>query len=88
MSHCKITHFLQVTSCQIGLLADGVIASPLKETYGIGELVTFSCPAGKRLTGEATAICNPSLDFSPNPADVRCIQGKFYIKLYNPLALC
>uniref|UniRef100_A0AAX7U5X9 Complement component C7 n=1 Tax=Astatotilapia calliptera TaxID=8154 RepID=A0AAX7U5X9_ASTCA len=63
-----------VTSCQIGLLADGVIASPLKETYGIGELVTFSCPAGKRLTGEATAICNPSLDFSPNPADVRCIQ--------------
>lgn len=63
-----------VTSCQIGLLADAVIASPLKETYGIGELVTFSCPAGKQLTGEATAICNPSLDFSPNPADVRCIQ--------------
>uniref|UniRef100_A0A669CNY5 Complement component C7 n=1 Tax=Oreochromis niloticus TaxID=8128 RepID=A0A669CNY5_ORENI len=60
-----------VTSCQIGLLADAVIASPLKETYGIGELVTFSCPAGKQLTGEATAICNPSLDFSPNPADVR-----------------
>ncbi|XP_071339495.1 complement component C7 [Trachinotus anak] len=58
--------------CRIGALTDDVIASPLKQAYDIGETVTLSCPEGRQLQGEATSICDPSLNFSPNPADVKC----------------
>ncbi|XP_040898354.1 complement component C7-like [Toxotes jaculatrix] len=61
-----------LSRCKIESLADDVIASPLKQAYNIGETVTLSCPEGRRLQGEATSICDPSLKFSPDPADVRC----------------
>ncbi|GLD54129.1 complement component C7-like protein, partial [Lates japonicus] len=61
-----------ISRCKIESLADDVIASPLRQAYGIGETVTLSCPEGRQLLGEATSICDPSLNFSPNPADVKC----------------
>ncbi|KAG7454191.1 complement component C7-like [Solea senegalensis] len=62
-----------VSRCRIDSLADDVIASPLKPAYGIGETVTLSCPQGKQLHGESTVKCDPSLNFSPDPADSKCI---------------
>lgn len=41
----------------------------------------MSCPEGQQLQGEATVICDPSLNFSPNPADITCIKGKFHTKV-------
>lgn len=61
-----------ISSCKIGALADDVIASPLKPSYGIGETITLSCPEGRQLLGEATIICDASLHFSPDPAGIKC----------------
>lgn len=61
-----------VSMCRLESLADGVTASPLNEAYGIGETVTLSCPPGRQLLGEAMIICDPSLNFSPDPADTKC----------------
>lgn len=73
--------------CQIGSLADGVIATPLQEAYAIGETVTLSCPEGSQLQGEATVICDPSLNFSPNPADIRCSPVSV-VEQVSPLVQC
>ncbi|XP_070759916.1 complement component C7 [Enoplosus armatus] len=62
----------KISRCQIGSLADDVIASPLKVTYDIGETITLSCPTGRQLLGEATIICDPSLHLSPDPVDIKC----------------
>uniref|UniRef100_A0A3Q3VSR5 Complement component C7 n=1 Tax=Mola mola TaxID=94237 RepID=A0A3Q3VSR5_MOLML len=61
-----------LSACKLDSLAEGVIASPLSAAYGIGASVTLSCPAGRQLLGEATVTCDPSLNFSPDPADIRC----------------
>uniref|UniRef100_A0A7N8YQG0 Complement component C7 n=1 Tax=Mastacembelus armatus TaxID=205130 RepID=A0A7N8YQG0_9TELE len=71
-----------VSRCKIENLADGVITSPLKQAYDIGDSVTLSCPEGRQLLGETTIICDPSLNFSPNPADIRCSPGKFHFKVH------
>lgn len=68
--------------CKIGTLADDVIASPLKQAYDIGETLTLSCPRGRQLLGEATIICDASLQFSPDPAGIKCSPGKFYFKAH------
>ncbi|XP_068167539.1 complement component C7 [Antennarius striatus] len=65
-----------VSSCKLESLADGVIASPLHQAYGIGDSVTLSCPVGRQLLGETTIICDPSLHFSPNPTDIKCSPGQ------------
>ncbi|XP_072290003.1 complement component C7 [Eucyclogobius newberryi] len=64
----------QLSNCMMPVLAAGVLVSPDKSTYDIGETVTLSCPEGKELHGETTAICDPSLNFSPDPAQVTCKQ--------------
>ncbi|KAK9522900.1 hypothetical protein VZT92_019337 [Zoarces viviparus] len=61
-----------VSRCNIQALSDDITASPLKQGYGIGETVTLSCPAGRQLLGEPTVICDPSLHFSPDPANIKC----------------
>uniref|UniRef100_A0A3Q1IVF6 Complement component C7 n=1 Tax=Anabas testudineus TaxID=64144 RepID=A0A3Q1IVF6_ANATE len=81
---------------EIQPLANGVIASPLKQTYGIGESVTLSCPEGRRLLGEATVICDPSLHFSPDPATIKCspahvspvVQCRLWEKLSRGKCVC
>ncbi|XP_044052033.1 complement component C7 isoform X2 [Siniperca chuatsi] len=75
-----------VSRCQIVSFAENVIASPLKEAYGIGETITLSCPAGRQLLGEATIICDPSLNFSPDPADIKC--GPVITPQSFPLVQC
>uniref|UniRef100_A0A672GY84 Complement component C7 n=1 Tax=Salarias fasciatus TaxID=181472 RepID=A0A672GY84_SALFA len=77
-----------VSRCTIESLADGVIVTPSKQNYGIGESVTFSCPEGRELQGEAISICDPSLHFSPDPADVTCSQGKLPFKFKSASAEC
>uniref|UniRef100_A0A3B4ZPD8 Complement component C7-like n=1 Tax=Stegastes partitus TaxID=144197 RepID=A0A3B4ZPD8_9TELE len=63
------------SACSLDSLPSDVIATPSKKVIGIGDSVTLSCPEGSQLVGEATIICNPSLLFSPNPADIRCSQA-------------
>ncbi|MED6277324.1 hypothetical protein CHARACLAT_012206 [Characodon lateralis] len=65
-----------VSVCKLPSLAEDVIASPLQEAYQLGDSVTLSCPHGSALEGEATATCDSSLHFSPNPAQTRCIQAE------------
>lgn len=79
---------LLVSVCKLPPLAADVIASPLQEAYHLGDSVSLSCPQGRSLDGEATATCDSSLNFSPDPAQTRCIQGivvpLFYlISAYN-----
>uniref|UniRef100_A0A3B4ATJ5 Complement component C7 n=1 Tax=Periophthalmus magnuspinnatus TaxID=409849 RepID=A0A3B4ATJ5_9GOBI len=57
------------------LLSAGVLASPDKSTYEIGDSVMLSCPEGQLLQGENTAICDPSLNFSPDPTLVTCTRA-------------
>lgn len=74
---CSVFSFL-VSICKLQSLSEDVVASPLRQAYMIGDSVTLSCPEGKTLQGEATVTCDPSLHFSPDPADVRCIQSNLY----------
>ncbi|KAM4575969.1 complement component C7 [Odontesthes bonariensis] len=61
--------------CKLNSLATDVVASPLNPIYSIGDRVTLSCPEGRTLEGEAVIICDPSLNFSPDPAEIRCSQA-------------
>ncbi|XP_061585342.1 complement component C7 [Cololabis saira] len=61
-----------VSACRLQSLNKDVIASPLSQAYMIGDVVTLSCPEDRTLQGEATITCDPSLHFSPDPADIRC----------------
>uniref|UniRef100_A0A3B4ATM9 Complement component C7 n=1 Tax=Periophthalmus magnuspinnatus TaxID=409849 RepID=A0A3B4ATM9_9GOBI len=72
----KTCHFfLIVSNCMMPVLSAGVLASPDKSTYEIGDSVMLSCPEGQLLQGENTAICDPSLNFSPDPTLVTCTRG-------------
>ncbi|CAK6950602.1 complement component C7 [Scomber scombrus] len=77
-----------ISRCTIRSLADDVIASPLKQAYGIGETVTLSCPEGRQLLGEATVICDASLNFSPNPANTKCSPVSVPEQLIIPSVIC
>uniref|UniRef100_A0AAQ6ARK8 Complement component C7 n=1 Tax=Amphiprion ocellaris TaxID=80972 RepID=A0AAQ6ARK8_AMPOC len=74
-----------ISACKIDSLADDVIASFSKKVIGIGDSVTLSCPEGRQLLGESTIICNPSLQFSPDPANIRCSEALPHIA---PLVQC
>ncbi|XP_076836917.1 complement component C7-like [Brachyhypopomus gauderio] len=60
-------------SCDPPLLLSHVIATPLKQTYLIGESVSLSCPDGMQREGESEIICRASLNWSPAPNNVKCI---------------
>lgn len=64
----------QLSNCMMPELGADVLVSPDKSSYEIGDTVTLSCPEGKQLRGETTAICDPSLNFSPDPTQVSCKQ--------------
>ncbi|XP_059193970.1 complement component C7 [Centropristis striata] len=61
-----------ISMCSLEFLTEDVIATPVQKTYGIGEIVTLSCPAGRQLIGDPTIICDPSLHFSPDPRSIKC----------------
>ncbi|XP_029915184.1 complement component C7 [Myripristis murdjan] len=63
-----------MSRCRIESLSDSVSASPLKQSYGIGERITLSCPEGRHIVGETEIICDPSLHFSPDPAGITCSE--------------
>lgn len=67
--------FFSASVCKLPLLADGVRAFPLQDSYHLGETLSLSCPEGKELQGERTSSCDSSLNLSPDPTQVRCIQG-------------
>ncbi|XP_019958304.2 complement component C7 [Paralichthys olivaceus] len=77
-----------VSSCKIESLAEGVIASPLRSDFGIGETVTLSCPEGRQLIGESTVMCDPSYRFSPDPRDARCSPAREQQPQITPLVQC
>ncbi|XP_054467773.1 complement component C7 [Anoplopoma fimbria] len=77
-----------VSRCNILSLSDDVTATPLQQYYGIGETVTLSCPAGRQLLGEPTIICDPSLHFSPDPADIKCSPESTPQQPRFPLVQC
>ncbi|XP_047447611.1 complement component C7 [Mugil cephalus] len=64
----------KLSKCRIRSVSPDVTVSPLKQVYDIGESVTLSCPEGRQVLGESTVICDPSLNFSPNPATIRCSE--------------
>lgn len=67
--------FFLVSACKLPLLTEDIIVFPLQAAYHLGETVFLSCPEGKELQGEKSSTCDSSLHFSPDPAEVRCIQG-------------
>uniref|UniRef100_UPI0037E76B72 complement component C7 n=1 Tax=Semicossyphus pulcher TaxID=241346 RepID=UPI0037E76B72 len=77
-----------VSRCTLQSLAEDVIASPLKRAYHIGEVVTLSCPAGKQLIGEAAISCDSSQNFSPDPADIKCIPVSMQQRSISPVMQC
>ncbi|XP_074493748.1 complement component C7 [Sebastes fasciatus] len=76
-----------VSRCHLDSLSDDITASPLQQVYGIGETVTLSCPAGRQVLGEATIICDSSLQFSPDPAQTKCSPVSTP-QLISPLLQC
>ncbi|KAK0152615.1 Complement component C7 [Merluccius polli] len=76
------------SKCPSAALPAGVLASPLEGLYSIGERVTLSCPPGQQLLGEAEIICDPSLNFSPSPASVRCSEVTIVEATPPPTAQC
>ncbi|XP_033474866.2 complement component C7 [Epinephelus lanceolatus] len=77
-----------VSKCHLDSLADGVIATPFQPVYGIGETVTLSCPEGRQVLGEATIICTPNLQFSPDPASIKCSPAVVPQQRSLPLVQC
>uniref|UniRef100_A0A8C2ZTB5 Complement component C7 n=1 Tax=Cyclopterus lumpus TaxID=8103 RepID=A0A8C2ZTB5_CYCLU len=77
-----------VSRCNIQSLSDDITASPLQQAYGIGDIVTLSCPAGRQLLGEPTIICDPSLHFSPDPADIKCSPVSTPQQRSSPVVQC
>ncbi|XP_020787998.2 LOW QUALITY PROTEIN: complement component C7 [Boleophthalmus pectinirostris] len=80
----------QISNCMMPTLAADVLVSPDKSSYDIGDSVTLSCPEGKYLEGDNTAICDPSLNFSPDPTEVTCKQviSKKSREPVNPSGQC
>ncbi|XP_061623784.1 complement component C7 isoform X1 [Phyllopteryx taeniolatus] len=60
--------------CKLRSLAHDIIVRPLEASYGIGETVTLSCPAGSRLMGHRKIVCDNKLKFSPDPENFECIE--------------
>ncbi|XP_035514577.1 complement component C7 [Morone saxatilis] len=77
-----------ISMCRLEDLGEGVIASPLNHTYGIGDTVSLSCPPGRQLLGEATIICDSSLHFSPDPRIIKCSPVKTPQQPISPLVQC
>lgn len=73
-----------VQRCTLGSLSEDVIADPVQENYHIGQTVTLSCPEGKQLDGVEEVSCNPSQEFSPDPANVRCLTGGLATSIVTP----
>ncbi|XP_029920788.1 complement component C7 [Myripristis murdjan] len=62
-------------TCWYPSLHSEVTVTPTKDAYGIGDSVSLSCPEGTTLEGEVTeTMCSPSLQWSPSPEGVRCVQ--------------
>ncbi|KAM8759671.1 complement component C7 [Acanthopagrus schlegelii] len=74
--------------CRLENLGDGVIASPVLEVYNIGMVVELSCPAGRQLLGESMLSCDPSLNFSPDPASIKCSPASAVKQVISPVVEC
>ncbi|KAI1900079.1 hypothetical protein AGOR_G00046340 [Albula goreensis] len=61
------------TVCMAPPLQYDVTATPWKLTYQIGEMITLSCPVGRVREGASEIQCDSSLNWSPQPEDVKCI---------------
>ncbi|KAA8584656.1 hypothetical protein FQN60_008441, partial [Etheostoma spectabile] len=60
-------------TCGIPVLNSGVLATPTKKAYQIGDRLSLSCPAGSVLDAEESeTICSPSLQWSPSTASAHC----------------
>ncbi|XP_017286761.1 complement component C7 isoform X2 [Kryptolebias marmoratus] len=77
-----------VSICKLPVLAEDVIAIPLQDIYHLGETVSLSCPEGKELQGEKSISCDSSLHFSPDPAEIRCIQADTKQRSIAPKVQC
>ncbi|XP_060790846.1 complement component 7b [Neoarius graeffei] len=60
------------TSCDAPQLSNRVIASPLKQTYLIGQTLSLSCPSGMQLEGQQEITCRASLSWFPIPNKFKC----------------
>ncbi|XP_066501730.1 complement component 7b [Hoplias malabaricus] len=60
------------SSCDAPPLLNHIIATPLKQTYLIGESISLSCPNGMQFQGEQNIMCRASLSWSPAPDNFQC----------------
>ncbi|XP_075993066.1 complement component C7-like [Genypterus blacodes] len=64
------------STCGVPPLIGGVMATPTKATYDIGDSVSLRCPEGQTLQGDVTAsMCSPSLQWSPSTSGATCRQA-------------
>ncbi|KAM6985200.1 complement component 7b [Aplochiton taeniatus] len=74
----------QIAVCRLPTLGSGVMATPTRVAYHIGDRVHLTCPSGKVLEGLSEIMCSSSLQWSPSP-DARCAEGKAF---WTSLQLC
>ncbi|KAL7989069.1 hypothetical protein Chor_007988 [Crotalus horridus] len=62
----------QKTACLLPRFEGRLRGNPLKPSYQIGEKIHLSCPNDMQLVGSSLLLCEPSLKWSPDLAQIHC----------------
>ncbi|ETE64494.1 Complement component C7 [Ophiophagus hannah] len=62
----------QKTACLLPRFEGGLRGNPVKASYQIGEKIQLSCPNDMQLVGSSLLLCEPSLKWSPDFAEIHC----------------
>ncbi|KAM9331009.1 complement component C7 [Gastrophryne carolinensis] len=60
--------------CPAPRTPDGMIITPQKKLYEIGEKLKLSCHPDYDLEGDDVSLCSSSLTWNPNPKEIKCIK--------------
>lgn len=77
-----------LSRCKFSSRPADVILTPLQQSYSIGQTVSLSCPEGQQIEGATTVICDASLNFSPDPANIKCSAVSVPGKDDSPAVQC
>ncbi|XP_026571841.1 complement component C7 [Pseudonaja textilis] len=62
----------QKTACLLPRFEGRLRGNPMKPSYQIGEKIQLSCPNDMQLVGSSLLLCEPSLKWSPDFAEIHC----------------
>ncbi|XP_063151784.1 complement component C7 [Candoia aspera] len=62
----------QRTACVLPRFEGGLSGNPVKPSYQIGEKIHLSCPNDMQVVGASLLLCEPSLKWSPDLANIHC----------------